>query len=229
MLLAEDYQLGFDDTIVRRPNLDTYGSTQYDIEVNGTWYCTQRLVSSIGADTIRGRGTQVWEVKELDENKVEMPRFLILKDSWANEERTSLREELIHREILETNDLDDQSFQILHRSLLTCLNAWDVTVETPSGREPDTTCPIMLRGRDSTYGPHREKIHHRIIFAEVGTTILEVHSLYSAFQYLAQVALGAYIPRMEVIHWLNTLDRALRSASIWLGPLRRQRWQHYRP
>lgn len=224
-MFAEDHQLGFDDTIVPRPTLDSTGGVQYDIEVNGTWYRTQRLVSSIGAETIRGRGTRVWEVKELDANKVEKSDSSILKDSWGDEKR--LREELVNKKIRDTKNLDDSQSEMLQQSLLTCLNSWDVTVETLWGRKPDSTRKVMLRGQDAkhrgtvnvkknldaskrvapklpakgtlsqgaTIEPQHirygEKIHHRIVFAEVGITIQEVGSLYEAFQYLAQVALGA--------------------------------------
>ena len=41
-----------------------------------------------------------------------------------------------------------------------------------------------------TYGA---KIHHRVIYAEVGVTIAEVGSLYLAFQYLSEAAFGTHL------------------------------------
>ena len=53
-------------------------------------YRTKRMISNIGADTLRGRGTRVWEAVELDGNdeEVEVATTCVLKDSWVDVDRS---------------------------------------------------------------------------------------------------------------------------------------------
>ncbi|EKM53991.1 uncharacterized protein PHACADRAFT_196429 [Phanerochaete carnosa HHB-10118-sp] len=223
---AEDYQLGFDESMKRLDTLDASGRVQYDIRVNETMYRTQRLVSSIGVETIRGRGTRVWEVKELDGHGKEKPGSVIVKDSWGDKKRR--REEDINKDIRDTETIDEQHSQVLNGCLLTCLNSWDVTVDTSTGRKIDSTREVMFCGNDPTYldtvkvkkdldaskrvapklpaqgtlsqlstiEPSRfvygEKIYHRVVFAEVGTTIIEAQTLSQVFKFLSNIAIALY-------------------------------------
>ncbi|EKM48776.1 uncharacterized protein PHACADRAFT_132196 [Phanerochaete carnosa HHB-10118-sp] len=100
ILYAERHALGFDETIVRLPPGEGESDVPYEIEVGGKWYRTQRLISAIGAESIRGRGTRVWEVKELDgPGGVEIGPCMVLKDGWPDYDRD--REEVIHEKILD--------------------------------------------------------------------------------------------------------------------------------
>lgn len=85
IMYASESDLGWDTTIER--SLDADGNAQFDISVSGKKYRTTRLLSSIGADSLRGRGTRVWEVKEIDKNDKCIGEPLVLKDSWVDSDR----------------------------------------------------------------------------------------------------------------------------------------------
>lgn len=67
---------------------------QYDIIVRDQkttterTFRTKRMISSIAADTLRGRGTRVWEVMELDSRgKEKGGSTCVLKDVWVDDNR----------------------------------------------------------------------------------------------------------------------------------------------
>lgn len=68
---------------------------QYDIVVRSQdtmaekTFRTKRMISSIAADALRGRGTRVWEVVELDDDEEEIgDTTCALKDAWVDNDRT---------------------------------------------------------------------------------------------------------------------------------------------
>ena len=90
-----DHELGWDSSITLYEPSVASGTLQYDITVrqgddgSAITYRTKRMISNIGADTLRGRGARVWEVAELDGNSEEKDSGLtcVLKDSWVDEDR----------------------------------------------------------------------------------------------------------------------------------------------
>lgn len=224
---ADDQDLGFDKTITRAPGLDATGRAQYDIKVGEKVYRTQRLISSIGAESTRGRGTRVWEVRELDAHGNEASESCILKDSWSDRSRD--REGKINELIRGTKTADQRVTEGLNKSLLTYLSSWDVTVEISKGvHHTDSTRGIITRGQapvftntlqvmkdfearqpvpqknpaqgtasqvqaKTAHVVYGEKIHHRVVFEEVGITTADVGSLSQAFHHLSQVSNGMSI------------------------------------
>ncbi|KIP02969.1 hypothetical protein PHLGIDRAFT_122006 [Phlebiopsis gigantea 11061_1 CR5-6] len=80
------------DVLTLSPDDDK--SPQYDITVAGGGtdtskvFRTKRMISDIGADTLQGRGTRVWEVVELDASGNENGgEICVLKDSWVDDDR----------------------------------------------------------------------------------------------------------------------------------------------
>lgn len=221
---AEDHELGIDETVTRLNAPDPTRGVQYDIRVGDKVYRTQRLISSIGAESMRGRGTRVWEVKEVDAKGHEVGDPMILKDSWGGKSRP--REFDISTAIRNTSTPHPMLKTLLDNHLLTYVDSWDVTLMTRDGEKEDSTREVMLRGgtpvwttvlrvqkdyeaskrvvqkhpaqgvlsnpkkSDITYVEYGEKIHHRVIIKEVGTTIVEAGTLSKAFAHLSEVAKG---------------------------------------
>ncbi|EKM53990.1 uncharacterized protein PHACADRAFT_122666 [Phanerochaete carnosa HHB-10118-sp] len=226
-------ELGFDDTIVRLPTLDSCGGPQYEILVNKKWYRTQRLISNIGAEALRGRGTRVWEVRELDRRggKEIGPR-LVLKDSWVDADRD--REATILENIRKsaTTDVQREAFDTY---LLHAKDSWDVRTAgnkvdstrkvicrrplPPAMRamavkkypDEDKTVDVTLPPQGAIAGTPSEgpgpvtfatKVHHRILFSDVGKTIMEAGTLGAAFQVLADV-----ITILRILHQCGWVHR----------------------
>lgn len=115
---ASHVDLGWDDTMVLHWDGDT---PQYDItvqpfpaspaedgsvlELKPRIFRTKELLSGVGAEHLRGRGTRVWAVNELVDGEVGEGTF-VLKDTWIDSDR--MREGLITAEILKsvTNEED---------------------------------------------------------------------------------------------------------------------------
>ncbi|EKM53940.1 uncharacterized protein PHACADRAFT_209774, partial [Phanerochaete carnosa HHB-10118-sp] len=234
---ATRLQLGYDETIVRCPGLTGMDvSVVYEIAVRSDnkqkppikWYRTVRLISELGASTIRGRGTRVWEVVELDKPSGQAVglRTYVVKDIWLDKGRRSegIALEELYKKVSGT-DAED----IFKKSFMTTRRYGDVYVH---GRRPDITdcfklsrlqsaplpsCPEFLRipigpeplkvvtTRQGTvtvanqagnfprqYTRYSDKVHHRVVFNEVGKPIFQVKSLHKAFSHIGQVFLGAW-------------------------------------
>ncbi|EKM48777.1 uncharacterized protein PHACADRAFT_132197 [Phanerochaete carnosa HHB-10118-sp] len=233
-------ELGFDDTIVRLPTLDSCGGPQYEILVNKKWYRTQRLISNIGAEALRGRGTRVWEVRELDRRggKEIGPR-LVLKDSWVDADRD--REATILENIRKsaTTDVQREAFDTY---LLHAKDSWDVRT---AGNKVDSTRKVICRrplppamramavkkypdedktvdvtlppqgaiAGTSSEGPgpvmFAAKVHHRILFGDVGKTIMEAGTLGAAFRVLANI-----ITILKVLHQCGWVHRDVSAGNV---------------
>lgn len=216
--------LGFDHTIERLPTLDREGGPQFEIRVGKTWYRTQRLISNIGAEAIRGRGTRVWEVRKLDrKNGTEVGPLLVLKDSWVDADRD--REATILREIRKsaTDETDRMAFDI---GLLHVENSSDIRAYNSSADNTRTTIlretlPEMKHAMDVKKYPKKDntirtehpphggatnvpsdkpgtrkftaKVHHRIVFKEVGKTIMEAEHLGHAFRAIEDIVTGMWL------------------------------------
>lgn len=91
---ASKEELGWDPTMKCRWNGVVGSPFQYDITVRhmdtkqDVVYRTQELVSDVGANHIRGRGTRVWRVKKVSKNHRVGKTDFILKDAWVDSGRT---------------------------------------------------------------------------------------------------------------------------------------------
>ena len=92
---------------------------------------TTELISSIGAEGVRSRGTRVWQAQQLDAGKMQ-PTEVVMKDYWVDSNR--IREADIWLKMLEDAPTA-KAKNILRRHLLTPLYWGDVVI---NGQE-DTT------------------------------------------------------------------------------------------
>lgn len=86
--------MGWDPTMICDWDSDSNVEPQYKIKVQSAdspstvkWYRTIKLVSAVGAEAIRGRGTRVWRVREILEDGTLSKAVSILKDVWADSDR----------------------------------------------------------------------------------------------------------------------------------------------
>lgn len=92
-IFSSKEELGWDPTMKCRWNGIVGSPFQYDITVRdmvtgGNFvYRTEKLVSDVGANHIRGRGTRVWQVKKVSRNHRVGKTDFILKDSWVDSGR----------------------------------------------------------------------------------------------------------------------------------------------
>ncbi|CUA75303.1 Nucleoporin NUP133 [Rhizoctonia solani] len=115
IVLAPLEGLGFDPNIklLNLPSDDPDAELNYDITINNsdtedtTVYRTVKMVSDIGADCTDGRGTRVWMVQKLVDEKLVGPSY-ILKDLWMDEDR--VEEHVILKEIRDAQPGSSQYF-----------------------------------------------------------------------------------------------------------------------
>ena len=175
---------------------------------------------------MRGRGTRVWEVIELDaDGKVKAGETCVLKDSWVNLERRREGQILVDIRAAAAK-LGPESIEttIMNECFLTVITYGDVrvggqvdktrhwdlpktcgaktvklgpkacnTVQSSISALGSVTLELMKAKMTTQQHTHfSAKIHHRIVFKEVCTTILDVRSLSEAFRYLSEAVLGKY-------------------------------------
>ena len=97
-------------------------------------FCTTELISSIGAEGVRSRGTRVWQAQQLDAGKMQ-PVEVVMKDYWVDSNR--IREADIRLEILKDAHTEEDR-KLLRRHLLTPLYSGDVVIE----EDVDSTCAL---------------------------------------------------------------------------------------
>lgn len=106
-------------------------------------YQTTRLISACCAEAIRGRGTRMWEVKEVKRGKM-TGEPMMLKDSWIDSDRP--REEVVIKKI--SGDAkrfeNPEDKDLLQQSLPKPVIAGDVWI----GDDVD----ITICGRERTFG-----------------------------------------------------------------------------
>lgn len=232
-------QLGFDETMTRRPWLSRIDkSVVYDIDV---WddttegsvvktYRTRRLISELGAISPRGRGTRVWEVDEIDKDsgKVVGMSSKVLKDAWTDLERPT--EGTIVRDIKKQAVLAGREADFKNHFLETDRYGHVYISDGPTTRADTTNCfirsrkrakgisstaptlrvvansgnriPIMTAqgpvagdGKDlarlpTEFSRYPVKVHHRIIYSEVGTPIFQAPTLRDVFMCVGEVLQG---------------------------------------
>ncbi|EKM53007.1 uncharacterized protein PHACADRAFT_124468 [Phanerochaete carnosa HHB-10118-sp] len=171
IMYAGEADLGWDTTIRRLTTPD--GHTQLEITVNNKKYRTLRLISSIGADSLRGRGTRVWEVVQVDGDGNFVAGPFALKDSWVDSDR--VREwQILHRiRVSGSNERHNTCFE---NHLPHILEHWDVLVND----SPDDTHNTMRRAVDATISTHRRALPV-LINPSVRQKVMSKHPAVGAF------------------------------------------------
>lgn len=168
MFLAFTYAshegLGWDNTMTLRWDGDT---PQYDItvqpfpaqeaedgpteELKPRTFRTEELLSGIGAEHLRGRGTRVWAVKELIDGRVGKDTF-VLKDTWIDSDR--IREGYITAKILRS--VQNKNDKALVRSAL-------LTTEIHGDVHVDGKADCTLAGdlRSQLLNKHKPRFNFR--------------------------------------------------------------------
>lgn len=150
-MFAPLHELGYDTTMRRVEVADGANATrgpQYDIALFSSakaapvWFRTQKIISNIGAEPARGRGTRVWQVKELDKTGIPFGRSKVLKDCWIDADRT--REGVILEEIRQSATPGTPQRQALDKYFLTVRCHGDVYIE----QEQDHTFTLLRRKQE---------------------------------------------------------------------------------
>ena len=207
--------LGFDPTVTLLSSLQSNEQPQYDIVVRDSEgsrrkFRTQKILSSIGAEALRGRGTRVWEVIEVDDSGKTKGGPYALKDCWIQcdhqREGDIMRKiraaakEKQHSDTIDAHLLTTVTHGDVHVSgTLDSTRAWDMpqslksedphiggTNLTPDGR---IALPCNTR-KGSSKPKYVTRIHYRIVFKEVGKAIRDVRSLHFVFKYLSEILKG---------------------------------------
>ena len=208
----------------RKSGRDQLGNVQYDILCDGVWYRTVRLISDIGAEALRGRGTRVWEVNEIIAGDIVDPTPRALKDSWvdASRQREAVILQMVREDAQHVTryDFDNHFVKVKAYGDVTIGGVVDDThalIRRGRSLEGLADKPLVIRpptrkrrarcdSNGSPLGPtgaiqlpegsaekpleYDAKIHHRIVFAEVGVTVTEVRTLSGALLALADVMKG---------------------------------------
>lgn len=92
-MYASQTEMGWDPTMKMIWDGDNHVEPQYDITVQSKEgdvkvFRTIGLISAVGAESIRGRGTRVWQVREVDGDRLKDTVY-VLKDAWIDSDRKS--------------------------------------------------------------------------------------------------------------------------------------------
>ena len=93
------------------------GSVEESTRASDVTFRTTELISSIGAEAVRSRGTRVWQAQQLDAGKMQ-PTKVVMKDYWVDSNR--MREPVVRLKMLEDAPTA-KAKNILRRHLLTPL------------------------------------------------------------------------------------------------------------
>ncbi|CAE6442920.1 unnamed protein product [Rhizoctonia solani] len=117
ILLSSPFDLGYDPTVEAVPSSAATSEAMYNITVWNndtgipTVYRTIRIISDAGTDSMVGRGTRVWEVRQLLGGDLVGPSYA-LKDVWVHADR--IAEHVIVKEIREEQPEYAQHFLTPH-------------------------------------------------------------------------------------------------------------------
>ena len=145
---ADQSSLGFDPTIQPDPgNRGQFVITIHpdDDKQNPRKFRTTKILSSYGAEPLRGRGTRVFEAVEIDENGDSNGSPVVLKDIWIDSDRT--REGNILASMCTA--ANDEDKQLLEKYFLTTICHGDVWTELDI---LDDTANALMRGLNITLG-----------------------------------------------------------------------------
>ena len=248
-MYADETELGWDPTMQRQSPREYVGDVQYTIECDGVTYRTVRLISDIGAEAIRGRGTRVWEVREVKKNGGEDPTPLALKDSWVdtNREREGKILESIRlaaKKLPGGSDFDqlfmqakaygdvyidnvqDNTHLLIRRrdSLEGMLDEPPLLIKAGPPKPPNINSNVGTKGAPQVPNDdepelveYSAKIHHRIVFTEVGTTIAEVNSLAAAMIAMVDIVKGECLIPQAASSYLMAVRSFGDSPSMRMG------------
>lgn len=150
---ADEAELGWDPTMQHVVSDDT---VQYRIKVHQQdggatagkvleiSYLTSKIIFDYGADTLRGRGTRVFEARQLDANGKVFGPPVAIKDVWVDEDQQ--REGDIHAQIISEADCTDRT--LIKKYFLTVLNHGDVRMDGVV----DHTRDLIMRGHEISGG-----------------------------------------------------------------------------
>ena len=210
---AEERFLGFDTTI--QPV--TGDRRRFDITVhphndkeNSRTFRTIRVISSYGAEPIRGRGTRVFEAVELDRNGEPNGPHVVLKDMWIDSD--CMREGIILTSLYEA--AEDEDKRLVERHFLTTICHGDVWTVVDI---VDDTANALMRGFSIASGHdshfewqwtpypyssclqsshscrrYADKTHYRIVFKEICVTIERMPSIPDVMAILDQTVTGTF-------------------------------------
>jgi hypothetical protein len=186
---------------------------------------TKNIISSFGAEPLRGRGTRVFEAAEIDKHGNETSSAVVVKDIWIDHDRT--REGTILAELHAQASNEDK--KLVDKFFLTSICHGDVW--TKPGILDDTENGLMrglklsagnvfelqrkqlvlekqpvppgsegLRAISRLPVPHphlkyAHKTHYRIVFKEKGVTIDLIPSLPDVMTILTEIVSGALLSR----------------------------------
>ena len=222
---ADKKSLGLDPTIYRVPGkpaqLIITVHPDNDKETPKR-FRTEKIISSYGAEPLRGRGTRVFEAIEIDEHGRDNGPAVVLKDIWIDHDRA--REGTILAQLYD--DADDEDKKLVRKYFLTTVCHGDVLMypgvfdDTKKGlmRGLNTTADnvfvlqqkeMVIQREDSAPGSERlratsrlhvqhpilkyaHKTHYRIVVKEKGTTIDLVHSLPDVMTVLTETVTGLF-------------------------------------
>ncbi|KAI0086004.1 hypothetical protein BDY19DRAFT_996190 [Irpex rosettiformis] len=155
-MYAKRHELGYDTTIRPPSDMQLRVKNQWDITVHyiddeeegagagagagagckrthpqtrkqEVTFRTTGLISSIGAEGVRGRGTRIWQGQTLVNGQMQPDRDeMVMKEYWVDSDR--MREAEIRRRILE-DAVTEEDRELLNRHLLTPLYSSDVVVD----------------------------------------------------------------------------------------------------
>jgi hypothetical protein len=184
-------------------------------------FLTKNLISSYGAEPLRGRGTRVFEAIEIDERGREKGPAVVLKDIWIDHDRmregailAQLHDEadkedkilvgklflttVCHGDILDEAGRCDDTESGLMRGLQTATDSFDLQQKplTTLKHEAGSGSP-GLRATSRLHIPrssmtYTHKAHYRIVFEEKGETIDRIENLPEVMKILIEIVEGAF-------------------------------------
>lgn len=108
---ANEHEVGWDTTVklLAVPDATPIQELMYDITVRAASgsvvFRTKRLISDIGARSIRGRGTRVWEAIKVADGAASGEHSVALKDSWVDADRMREADILEKLKLADTSEL----------------------------------------------------------------------------------------------------------------------------
>ena len=179
---------------------------------------TIRVISSSGAEPLRGRGTRVFEAVEINGNGEPIGSHVALKDIWIDSDRT--REGDIHSLLRTAADDNDKQSVETHFLTPTCYgDVWtefDTLDDTANAlmrglNIPNTQSRFPMQQKTSTQSSgstgqqatdliqdpeerpgHDPKTHYRIVFKEICITINHIKTLPDVIIALTETVSGAF-------------------------------------
>ncbi len=219
-MYAAEHELGYDPTIQIAKDQSRY-KNQFDITIHhvergavGTdtnsidtsklktvVFRTETLVSDIGAEAMRSRGTRVWTARKLGRHGEVQGPLMIIKDYWVDHYMS--READTYARILDDAQTEADR-DILKRHLLTPVYFGDVVIDGQRDNTlsllrrgaavPSDTAYPTIHGDDSYIQPmlFHEKSHHRIVFLEYCVPISRLNSGREVLSIVMQVTDGEH-------------------------------------